>query len=140
MLAQIRALGSTFGAAYPSSGYAYIPQISAASKAYQGTTASIDLSGARPAMGAVLAVSPVAQLTDLSGVNDGSNLYLGFPLYLLPSASGVAVSGAGTASITFSVHPTLFLGERLYFQWAVFDSLAPAGYTLSDALLVRIGK
>jgi hypothetical protein len=118
----------------------YIPQISAASKAYQGTTASIDLSGARPSVGAVLAVSPVAQLTDLSGVSNGSNLYLGFPLYLLPSASGIAVSGSGTASLTFAVHPTLFLGERLYFQWAVFDSLAPAGYTLSDALLVRIGK
>jgi len=73
-------------------------------------------------------------------VSNGSNLYLGFPLYLLPSASGVAVSGAGTASITFAVHPTLFLGERLYFQWAVFDSAAPAGYALSDALLLRIGR
>ena len=103
-------------------------------------TASINLTGARPWTGAVLVLSPIAQLTDVSGINDGSNLYLGFPIYLLPSASGILVDGAGSAEITFSVHPTLFSGERLFFQWAVFDWGTSTGYSLSDALLLRIGK
>jgi hypothetical protein len=108
--------------------------------AIMGTTASVNLSGARPYEGGMLACSTSSMLTEVSGVGSGTNLYLGFPIYILPSLAGVVISGSGTSSITFAIHPTLFLGERIYFQWAVFDGATAAGYALSEALLLRVGR
>lgn len=140
LLSETRALGEPFGTPYPASAYAYIPHITSDALAIMGTTASVNLSGARPYEGGMLACSTSSMLTEVSGVGSGTNLYLGFPIYILPSLAGVVLSGSGTASITFAIHPTLFLGERLLFQWAVFDGATAAGYALTEGLLLRVGR